>query len=166
LRIILDILCLPKEKMVENHIVNIVIEKCVLLKNKIIAMENKKLTSEIKNEIHNEMIKLPKWIDTKLSLHHEVWNLMSDCNDMLLLIINDRIASDRKIDTMVITFDRIITYMLQLLNDDERIKLCVYYTAMFQMIIDICLKEERYEVCSNIQRFYDSYFINLKKDNE
>lgn len=130
-------------------------------------METKKSTIEVRKEIYNEMIRLPKWINTTSSLHFEVWNLMSDCNDMLLLLINDNIISDKKINIIMRRFDDIITSVLDVLNEDDRIKLCVYFTAMLDMIKEVCLEEERYEACSNIQRFYDSYFTNLDtKDDE
>lgn len=130
-------------------------------------MELKKSTIEVRKQIYHEMTYLPKWINTTSSLHFEVWNLMGECNDLLLVLITDRIINDKNITTLVIKFDDIITSVLDVLIDDDRIKLCVYFTAMMDMIKDMCLEEERYEACSNIQKFYDNYFTNLDtKDDE
>jgi hypothetical protein len=130
-------------------------------------METKKSTIEVRKEIYNEMNRIPKWINTTSSLHFEVWNLMGDCNDMLLLLINDKIITDKRINIIMIKFGFNITSLLDVLIEDDRIKLCVYFTAMLDMIKEVCLEEERYEACSNIQRFYDSYFTNLDtKDDE
>jgi hypothetical protein len=124
-------------------------------------METKKSTPELRKEVIYKMNNIPDWINTKSSLHFDVWNLMTDCNDMILILINDRIITDKNISKIMYRFDEIITTLLDVLVDNERIKLCIYFTQMIDFIKDLCLEEERYEVCSNIQKFSDSYYTNL-----
>lgn len=106
--------------------------------------------------------KIPFWIDTKVKLHHQIWNKISDCNNILFynLIVRE-ILPYEVIDDVIVTLDDEIN---KILNIGYDVEIYVYYHSINEYIINLLLQWEEYEAAHNLQRVLEIYF-NIKYDN-
>lgn len=116
--------------------------------------------NKLRTEFQREMYRLPDWIDSTSSIHHNLWHSMLDCNDILLILVVNRILKDKSIEKIAIKFDE---YMVELLKIDPQhhLEIAIYFTAMLDYLEARCVEEEEYEAASNLTRFKTTYFQNM-----
>ena len=122
--------------------------------------------SEVRKEMYDKMSKIPSWIDTKSIIDHQIWEAMSEINDMLLVLLNDRLLREKSIEKLIEKVDNVIEYMLAFTDGEKQVLIYVYYTTLIQHMIWRFQDEEQFEVCRNLKLFFDSYFQNYSQNND
>lgn len=139
-------------------------------KNNIYPMIKKKTISEVKKEIGFKLSRTaPEALRGMLPPQHLVWELLNDCDTVLLVLITDRILKQSSINTIVQKFDELIDIICDYLDSETQIRLALYWMLMINTMKGICLEEEQFESCSNLKKFADTYFIiaqNTTEDDE
>ena len=122
--------------------------------------------SEVRKEMYDKMCKIPSWIDTKSIIDHQIWEAMSEINDMLLVLLTDRLLRDKSIEKLIEKVDSVIEYMMAFCDVEKQVMVYVYYTTLMQHMILRFQDEEQFEVCRNLKLFFDSYFQNYTHNND
>lgn len=122
--------------------------------------------SEVRKEMYDKMCRIPSWIDTKSIIDHQIWEGMSEINDMLLVLLNDKLLREKSIEKLIEKVDSVIEYMLAFTDGEKQILVYVYYTTLMQHMILRFQDEEQFEVCRNLKLFFDSYFQNYTDNND
>ena len=111
-------------------------------------------------KISKEMSNIPNWINTTKTLHHQLWNNMLDCNDILMVLIWDKILKEKSIINIAQKFDEKIVETLSI-DNKLHLEIAIYYTSVIDMIEELCVEEEEFEAAANITKFRDIYFQNM-----
>lgn len=122
--------------------------------------------SETRQEIYGKMGKIPSWINTTSVIDHQVWDSMGELNDILLVLLTDKILKKKTVDKIIEKFDEIIEHTMEFTDYEKQIRIYVYYTTLIQHMIMRFQEEEHFETCTNLKLFNDSYFQNDNNDND
>lgn len=116
-------------------------------------------------EFEKEMSVIPDWILGTSTIHHSLWMSMMDCNDILLILVVDRILKVSSIEKISRKFDE---YVIETLNISpiDSLKVAIYFTAMVDYLLERCIEEEEYEAATNIRNFKETYFENMTTYND
>lgn len=109
---------------------------------------------------------LPQPLRGQLPLQHIVWELIEDCNALLLCLITDDLLKKSAIERIIKSFDECVDVVCYYINKEEQIRLAMYWMSIINHMKSRCLEEEQFEACSNIKKFSDLYFIITQNDNE
>lgn len=107
---------------------------------------------------------LPPSLRGKLPLQHIAWELIEDCNAMLLCLITDKLLNKGSIERIITCFDECIEAACFYLDREEQIRFAMYWMSIISHMKERCLEEEQFEACSNIKKFSDLYFTITPKD--
>ena len=107
---------------------------------------------------------LPNDLRGKLPLRHIAWELIEDCNAILLCLVTDKLLNKDSIERIINSFDECIEAVCYYLSREEQIRLAIYWISAVGHMKKRCLEEEQFEACSNIKKFSDLYFIVAPKD--
>ena len=127
-------------------------------------MKDKKITKELIVEFIFMFEKTPDFLRGKLPLQHLAWELIEDCNAILLCLVTDRLLKKDSIQRLINSFDEFVDAVCFYLNREEQIKMAIYWMSIINHMKLRCLEEEQFEACSNIKKFSDLYFIVTPKD--
>lgn len=110
---------------------------------------------ELRNEITNKMMRIPKFIQTTSSLDHAVWNNMRYISDVLLQLLSDKIIKQSTIEAIVECF----VIELEMITDvSDKVELIeLYYLTLLQHILERAIDEERFETATNIRNYITVY---------
>lgn len=111
--------------------------------------------AELRNEITNSIIRIPKFIDTTSSLDHEVWNNMRFISEILLQMISDKILKENTINIIIQQFEEELDMIMDV--SDKIDNILNYYYKLLEYMLEKCIEEERYEAATNIRNFNDQY---------
>lgn len=120
------------------------------------------MNRKMMKEIHKAKIKMPNWIDTTLKLHYKIWNVMTDCNNIIIynLLIDD-ILTDDEINGVIDIFELNIINVLSLGYDLE---IAVYYELFTKYLMVELVEFEQYEAAHNLKKMIDRYFTTKYED--
>ena len=145
--------------------------KCIRLfnqevvKNNIYGMDKKKTTSILYKEFGFNLSRTaPDALRGKFATEHALWDLMDDCNTILLVLITDRILTDVAIIKIIERFNEFAEEISHYLNAEEQIRLGIYWISVLDWMKKRCLEEDQFECCSNIKKFGDYYFSITPED--
>lgn len=111
--------------------------------------------AELRNEITNSIIRIPKFIDTTSSLDHGVWNNMRFISEILLQMISDKILKENTINIIIQQFEEELDMIMDV--SDKIDNILNYYYKLLEYMLEKCIEEERYEAATNIRNFNDQY---------
>jgi hypothetical protein len=107
-------------------------------------------------QIYKAKNRMPNWIDTTLKLHYKIWNVMGDCNNIIVYnLLIDEVLLDDEIDAVIQLFDANIRKVLETGYDLE---IAVYYEVFTKFCMDLVLEWEHYEAAHNLNRMIKEYF--------
>ena len=110
---------------------------------------------------------IPPMFRGKMTLEHVAWEFISDCNTLILLLVTNKVLTDKAITKIIEKFDICVEELCKYVNKAEQIRLGMYWVAMLRFMNKRCLEEEQFESCSNIKKFSDLYFmVAMNNDNE
>ena len=109
---------------------------------------------------------LPSSLRGKIPLQHIAWDLIEDCNALLLCLITDKILTKTSIQRIIESFDECVDAVCYYLEREEQIQLAIYWMIILHDMKLRCLEEEKFEACSNIKKFSDLYFITASNSND
>lgn len=128
-------------------------------------MEIKKTTDELIREFgFNISRTIPEVLKGKLMPNHAVWNLIDDCNTIILILITKRILSDKAIVKIIERFDNVSEEISLYLTPEDQIRVGLYWVSVLDYMKERCLEEDQFECCSNIKKFRDYYFSITPED--
>lgn len=107
---------------------------------------------------------LPDHLKGTIPSQHIAWELIEDCNAILLCLITDKLLKKDSIERLINSFYECVEAVCYYLNKEEQIKLAMYWMIALHDMKVRCLEEEKFEACSNIKKFSDLYFIITPKD--
>jgi len=107
----------------------------------------------------------PEALRGKFAPQHLVWDLLQDCDTVLLILITDRILKKKSIDTIIEKFEELIDIICDYLDSETQIRLAMYWMTVLNIMKAMCLEEDQFEACSNIQKFTDTFFMVVDNPN-
>jgi hypothetical protein len=114
------------------------------------------------SKIYKLKNQLPNWIDTKLRLHYDLWNIISECNNVIVYnLLIDEILSDDELEGVIEFFDIEIRKGLNLGYDLE---IAVYYEILLTRFMNELLDFESYEAAYNLKYIMENYFEKKYQD--
>ena len=128
-------------------------------------MEIKKTTDELIKEFGFNISKtVPEVLRGKLMPQHAVWDLLDDCNTIILILITGRVLSDKAIVKIIERFDGVSEEISLYLTPEDQIRIGLYWVSVLDYMKHRCLDEDQFECCSNIKKFRDYYFSITPED--
>ena len=128
-------------------------------------MDKKKTTDELIREFGFNLSRtVPDMLRGKFATEHVLYDLMDDCNTIILVLITQRILTDKAIIKIIERFNSIAEEMAHYLDAESQIRLGVYWISILDWLTKRCLEEDQFECCSNIKKFGDYYFSITPED--
>lgn len=108
---------------------------------------------------------IPDFIDMTSDLHNDIWEVMSGCNDMFLLLTDSRFLDKKLITKIVKKFNECMDYFSDL-DNNLSFSISIYYINLLDYFLDRCLEDEEYEAAENIRLFNEIYSKKYISDEE
>ena len=121
---------------------------------------------ETRDFIKSKLINIPFWINTNSSTHYATWNVMMDCNHILLTLITTTIFRTKKIDNMVFDFNNQLDVIFEILDEHLELELVTYYATLLNLLITSCLEDEQYEAAENVKNFKNTFYDKINDEDE
>jgi hypothetical protein len=102
---------------------------------------------------------LPDELRGKIPLQHIIWELIEDCNGLILCLITNKFLRNSTIERIIKSFNDFCELISYYLTPEDQVKLAVYWMKAIQTIKSRCLEEEQFEACANIKKFSDLYYM-------
>jgi hypothetical protein len=116
---------------------------------------------EFKNHVKGELIRIPKFIDNKSSLHHLIWHdTMGLINSEILKLVTINILSEKVIFRIVSNINECLDMLDEITDSETKINITTYYSVLYLWLEDISLSKELFEVTANVKHFSDVYYNN------
>jgi hypothetical protein len=115
---------------------------------------------QLRKEFENEMNCIPYWIDTTSTSHHSLWLSIMNCNDILMILIVDRVLKENSIIKIAQKFDEFIIETLMGFNK-LHLEIAVYFKTLIDYLLERCVDEEQFEAAENLKVFHELYFQNI-----
>jgi hypothetical protein len=100
----------------------------------------------------------------KFGPEHAIWCLLEDCNTIILVLITNRILSDKAIIKIMERFDEVSEEISLYLSPEDQIRIGLYWVSVLDFMKQRCLDEDQFECCSNIKKLRDYYFSITPED--
>lgn len=122
-------------------------------------METATKLVEVRKICKKNLSHIPDWIDNKSISDKRTWAYMFDLNELLIMLLSNRIHTQEIIDKILYKFNRIIDILIKEGDDDfdKEIELGIYYLGAVDFLHNICLDNELFEACENIKKFGDKF---------
>ena len=119
---------------------------------------------ELRREFEKEMSIIPDFIDTHSERHHKIWLTMMDCNDIIMIMIVDRVLKESSIKKISAKFDEFLSESMKI-DISVILNISVYFTVMLEYLSERCLEEEEFESAANLKLFNEIHFQNINQTN-
>lgn len=129
-------------------------------------MESKKRIHEVRNDIIFQLARTtPDVLRGRFPLEHLVWEMMEECNTLIVCLVTDQILKEETIMEVIMRFDILIDVVCDYLDGESQIRLAIYWMSIVNAMKSRCEEEDQFEACSNIKTFIDEYFISIENDD-
>ena len=120
------------------------------------------MNRKMMKEIHKAKNMMPSWIDTTLKLHYKIWNVMNDCNNIIIFnLLIDDILTKEEINGVIDLFELSISNVLGL---GYELEIAVYYNLFTKFLMEELVAWEQYEAAYNLKEMIDNYFTTKYED--
>ena len=130
-------------------------------------MESKKSIFEVRNDIIFQLARTtPDALRGKFALDHLVWDIMEECNDLVVSLVASKIYKMKTIKEVISKFDVCIDIICDYLDATDQIILSIYWMSILNAMIEKCEVEDQFEACSNLKRFTEEYFVIMPENDD
>ena len=129
--------------------------------------EKKKNINQVRTDIIFQLARTaPDALRGKFSLEHLVWEMMEECNNLIVCLVTDKILKEETIEEVIMRFDVLIDVICDYIDGETQIRLAIYWMSVINSMKSRCEEEDQFEACSNLKRFIDEYFISTQNDED
>lgn len=128
-------------------------------------MEKKKDIWQLRGDITFQLARTaPDALRGKFPTEHLVWDMMNECDELIIKLIVDKILTKMEIIKIIIDFDSFINIVCEYLDGETQIRLAMYWSLVLNEVKRKCEEEDQFEACHNIKLFIDEYLGTAEND--
>lgn len=105
-------------------------------------------------------VKLPDFVRGSYPLNHEIYVNLTRSIDVILKLATTKVVGIKRVKVVQDEFNEYVDAILYHIEPEHHVFLAIYYMHMVEDFMIECEKDEQFEVCANLKKFYDLYMIN------
>jgi len=106
------------------------------------------------------IIKIPSFIDGTKPNHRMIWKEMEHINRNLKGLLVTNVLTEAQLRRIQLNILASIQFLDALLEDTPlELFIMTYYEVLFDVITEVAVEEEEFEVCQNIKNYREEYGI-------
>lgn len=113
--------------------------------------------NKVKDKVMRLCINIPDFINSTLNSDFMLWTSMQLTSDIFIRLLTTTKLEDSLINHYAQYYNNELDSLIEVYPMDKAIGVIRYYENIQSSMLDMCLEEELYEVCHNINRFQEAF---------